>query len=73
MANTGQPHTGGSQFFFVYAKTDLPPQYTPFGMVTSGLDILTAVAKAGSDDANGPGDGAPKQPVVIESFTVKKG
>ena len=73
MANTGQPHTGGSQFFFVYANTQLPPQYTPFGTVTSGLDVLKKIAAAGSDDSNGPGDGAPKQPVVIESFTVTKG
>jgi peptidyl-prolyl cis-trans isomerase B (cyclophilin B) len=73
MANTGQPHTGGSQFFFVYDDTQLPPQYTPFGTVTQGLDVLQAIAKAGSDDSNGPGDGAPKQPVVIESFTVTKG
>jgi peptidyl-prolyl cis-trans isomerase B (cyclophilin B) len=73
MANTGQPHTGGSQFFFVYADTPLPPQYTPFGTVTSGLDILRRIAAAGSNDSNGPGDGAPKQRVVIESFTVTKG
>jgi peptidyl-prolyl cis-trans isomerase B (cyclophilin B) len=72
MANTGQPHTGGSQFFFVYANTQLPPQYTPFGHITSGLDVLKAVAKAGSNDSNGPGDGAPNQKVVIESFTVTK-
>lgn len=70
MANTGQPHTGGSQFFFVYANTPLPPQYTPFGTVTKGLDILQRIARAGS---NPPGDGSPNQPVVIESFTVKKG
>ena len=70
MANTGQPHTGGSQFFFVYADTRLPPQYTPFGTVTRGLDVLKAIAKAGS---NPPGDGAPVDPVVIESFTVTKG
>jgi peptidyl-prolyl cis-trans isomerase B (cyclophilin B) len=73
MANTGQPHTGGSQFFFVYANTQLPPQYTPFGTITSGLDVLKAIAAAGSNDSNGPGDGAPNQPVVIESFTVTKG
>jgi peptidyl-prolyl cis-trans isomerase B (cyclophilin B) len=73
MANTGQPHTGGSQFFFVYANTRLPPQYTPFGKITSGLDVLKAIAAAGSTGSNGPGDGAPKLPVVIESFTVTKG
>ena len=72
MANTGQPHTGGSQFFFCYANTPLPPQYTPFGKVTSGLDVLQAIAKAGEDDSNGPGDGHPKQPVIIQTFTVTK-
>jgi peptidyl-prolyl cis-trans isomerase B (cyclophilin B) len=69
MANAG-PGTNGSQFFFVYADTSLPPSYTPFGKVTSGLDILKAIAAKGSDPA---GDGAPKQPVVITSFTVTKG
>ena len=73
MANTGQPHSGGSQFFFCYADTPLPPQYTPFGHVTQGLDVLKAIAAKGEDDSNGPGDGKPKSPVVIESFTVKKG
>jgi peptidyl-prolyl cis-trans isomerase B (cyclophilin B) len=72
MANTGQPHTGGSQFFFVYADTQLPPQYTPFGHVTAGLDVLTRIAKAGTDSANGQGDGHPLQPVVIESFDISK-
>ncbi len=69
MANAG-PGTNGSQFFFVYADTQLPPNYTPFGKVTSGLDILKAIAAKGS---NPPGDGSPVQPVTITSFTVTKG
>ena len=69
MANAG-PGTNGSQFFFVYADTSLPPNYTPFGKVTSGLDILKAIAAKGS---NPPGDGAPNQPVSITSFTTTKG
>jgi peptidyl-prolyl cis-trans isomerase B (cyclophilin B) len=69
MANTGQPHTGGSQFFLVYRDSQLPPQYTPFGRVTKGLAVLQAIGINGS---NPPGDGAPVQPVVIESFTVEK-
>ena len=74
MANTGQPHTGGSQFFFVYGPTPLPAQYTPFGHIVSGLDVLTRIAAAGTDNSNGyTGDGKPLQPVVIESFTVTKG
>lgn len=73
MANSGFPHTGGSQFFLVYADTSLPPQYTPFGHITAGLDVLQRIAKAGDNGANGPGDGAPNQPVSITSFKVVKG
>jgi len=73
MANTGQPHTGGSQFFLVYRDTALPPQYTPFGRVTAGLDVLRRIAAAGTDNANGDGDGHPKARVVITAFTVSKG
>jgi len=73
MANTGQPHTGGSQFFICYADTPLPPQYTPFGQVTQGLEVLKAIAANGEDDSNGPGDGKPNKPVIIESFTVAQG
>ena len=72
MANTGQPHTGGSQFFICYADTPLPPQYTPFGHVTQGLEVLKAIAANGEDDSNGPGDGKPKKPVIIQTFTVAK-
>jgi len=72
MANTGQPHTGGSQFFICYAETALPPQYTPFGHVTQGLDVLKAIAANGEDDSNGPGDGKPNKPVIIQTFTVTK-
>jgi peptidyl-prolyl cis-trans isomerase B (cyclophilin B) len=50
----------------------LKPNYTPFGTIVSGLNIIQNVAKAGSDNANGPGDGHPKKKVVIESVTIKK-
>lgn len=71
MANTGQPHTGGSQFFLVYKDTKLPPTYTPFGtMDAAGLAIVKDVAKAGVDGANG--DGAPKKAVTLTKVTVDK-
>jgi peptidyl-prolyl cis-trans isomerase B (cyclophilin B) len=72
MARTQEPHSGSSQFFLVYGDTPLDPSYTPFGHITSGMDTLQKIAAAGEDDSNGPGDGHPKQPVVIESFTVTK-
>jgi peptidyl-prolyl cis-trans isomerase B (cyclophilin B) len=71
MANAGAD-TNGSQFFLVYKNSTLSPNYTPFGKVVKGLGIIQNVAKAGSDNANGTGDGHPKEKVEIESVTIKK-
>lgn len=69
---TSSQDTNGSQFFLVYKNTPLPPGYTPFGTIVSGLNIIQNVAKAGSDNSGGPGDGHPKEKVEIESVTIKK-
>ena len=47
MANSG-PGTNGSQFFLVYADTQLGPDYTIFGRITSGLDLLKKIAEVGA-------------------------
>jgi peptidyl-prolyl cis-trans isomerase B (cyclophilin B) len=71
MANTGQPNTGGSQFFIVYQNTPLPPQYTVFGQLgPSGVKAVQKVAQKGTDNAFGQGDGHPKEPVTINGVTV---
>ncbi|MFD7711710.1 peptidylprolyl isomerase [Streptomyces sp. NPDC059786] len=71
MANTGESHTGGSQFFLVYQDSQLPPSYTPFGTVSkSGLKVLKKIAAAG--ESTGQGDGAPNATVVINKLTVTK-
>jgi peptidyl-prolyl cis-trans isomerase B (cyclophilin B) len=70
MANAG-PDTNGSQFFIVYADSQLPPAYTVFGSVDdAAVATVEEVAKKGVDNANGQGDGAPKQDVTIESVSV---
>ena len=69
MANTGQPGTNGSQFFIVYRPSPLPPAYTLFGHVTSGLDAVQKVAKAGVQ--GGGSDGKPKESVKIISVAVQ--
>ena len=72
MANAG-PDTNGSQFFLVYRNSlTLPASYTPFGQIVSGLGIIQKVAKAGTDNSNGNGDGHPKEKVTIESVTITK-
>jgi peptidyl-prolyl cis-trans isomerase B (cyclophilin B) len=70
MANTGQAHSGGSQFFLVYKDTQLPPSYTPFARVTGGLDTLQQIAAQGT--ATGGSDGRPRTPVVIDSVSVTR-
>lgn len=68
MANAG-PGTNGSQFFIIYGDSSgLGPNYTPFGTVTKGLDIVQSVAKAGAPN----NDGKPNKKVVIDSFTISK-
>ena len=67
MANSG-PGTNGSQFFLVFADTTLGANYTIWGTITQGLDIVKAIAKAGVK--GGGVDGAPNQPIAINRVSV---
>lgn len=68
MANAGAD-TNGSQFFIVYADSQLPPAYTVFGQLDpSSTKIVAEVAAAGTD--NGGSDGAPKTAVEITAVTT---
>ncbi|TBO59141.1 peptidylprolyl isomerase [Streptomyces kasugaensis] len=65
-------NSGGSQFFLVYQDSKLPPNYTPFGTITGGMDVLQKIAKAGSTPDPATGNTAPNATVVIDKATVKK-
>ena len=54
MANTGAPHSGGSQFFVVTGAEgeSLPNTYATFGQVTSGMAILHKIEAQGGTAAN---------------------
>ena len=67
MANSG-PNTNGSQFFLVYANTTLAPSYTIWGTITSGLEIVKAIAKAGA--VGGAPDGKPAKTIAISKVLV---
>ena len=68
MANAG-PGTNGSQFFLVYRDSDIDPNYTVFGTITAGMDVLEKIAAGGTDDSNGPGDGRPKIETTISQVS----
>jgi peptidyl-prolyl cis-trans isomerase B (cyclophilin B) len=67
MANAGAG-TAGSQFFIVYKDTTLGPDYTIWGKVVSGLDVVQNVAAAGVQ--TGAGAPAPNQKTVITKATT---
>lgn len=67
MANSGA-NTNGSQFFLVYQDSPLPPNYSVWGQITTGLDVIDNVASAGVLD--GFTDGLPSQAVVISSAST---
>ncbi|HSL35586.1 MAG TPA: peptidylprolyl isomerase [Arthrobacter sp.] len=71
----GNAYGNGTQFFIVYKDTVIPADaaggYTVVGKVTSGLDVVTNIAAAGLKPGDNATDGAPAEPVTIDSFSLK--
>ena len=65
MANRG-PNTNGSQFFIMHSDYPLPYQYTIFGKVTQGLDVIDQIAMVETDASD-----KPLSDVIINSITIK--
>ena len=65
MANAGA-NTNGSQFFLISGPqgTRLPPQYSLFGKIVTGLDVLAAIEAVGSPS------GTPSERVAIETVGI---
>jgi peptidyl-prolyl cis-trans isomerase B (cyclophilin B) len=70
MANTGQPNSQGSQFFIVFGNSTLPPDYTVFGTVTKGLDIIDKIAAGGISSTGAACGGPPNRAISIVSTSV---
>ena len=67
MANTGMPHTGGSQFFVTLAKTPwLNGKHTIFGKVVKGMDVVDIIVNSQTTTKQGM-QNVPIDPVYIKS------
>jgi len=72
MANTGQPNTGGSQFFINVAHNNFldwfdkqtPSQHPVFGKVTENMELVKAISQVPTNNDN------PKQPIKMNSITI---
>ena len=69
MANQGgNPMTGSSQFFIMHQNYPLPPQYTIFGRVVEGMDVVDKIASG----AIAPGtQDRPANPVKMTKVTAQ--
>lgn len=73
MANTGQPNSGGSQFFINlvdntgldFDKEPFSSKHPVFGRVISGMEVVDQIGKVETKTAS-----IPVEPVVIESITI---
>ena len=66
MANAG-PNTNGSQFFIMHADYGLPPSYTIFGKLTSGEEVVDAIASTPRDSSD-----RPRSQVSMTSVTISE-
>src|SRR5262245_16565903 len=65
MANAG-PNTNASQFFIMHEDYDLPPDYTIFGKVTSGQEVVDSIATTETNRRE-----KPKSAVTMSKVTIK--
>jgi peptidylprolyl isomerase len=70
MANAG-PNTNSSQFFIMLDNVTLPKNYTIFGKVIEGQEIVDKIGNTEIVPIMGPNDGKPVQDIVIKKATVQ--
>ncbi len=69
MANAGRPETGKSQFFIMHQNYPLPPNYTIFGRVSAGMDVVDKIATA--PNTGRTTNNRPVTPVVMKNVSIE--
>jgi peptidyl-prolyl cis-trans isomerase B (cyclophilin B) len=74
MARSQDPDSAGSQFFFVHAEhaRHLDRNYTAFGVVEEGLDVLDQIAATECEFGPGGERSVPKERIEIKKVTVRQ-
>ncbi len=74
MANTGQPNSGGSQFFINTKHNDYldwwtasPSKHPVFGKISSGMDVVNKIGATPTD-----GRDRPTTPIQVKSITIRE-
>ena len=70
MANAG-PNTNTSQFFIMHKDYPLPPNYTIFGQVTKGIEVVDALAETPTQMGPDGGKSQPLTPPKILKVTIQ--
>lgn len=69
MANAG-PNTNGSQFFVCLQNVNLPKNYTIFGEVSSGMDVVDKLGQTPTKVGPTGEKSVPTEPVTLEKVTI---
>ena len=71
MANRG-PNTNTSQFFIIHQDHPMAPNYTIFGQVKQGMEVVDALAELPTQRGGDGGMSAPVKPPVIQRVTIRQ-
>jgi cyclophilin family peptidyl-prolyl cis-trans isomerase len=71
MANKGIPETGSSQFFIMHQTYPLQPNYTVFGRVVEGMDVVDKIATAATTLGPNGEKSRPVTPVKVNKVYVQ--
>ena len=71
MANKGIPETGSSQFFIMHQTYPLQPNYTIFGRVVEGMDVVDKIATAETTMGPNGEKSSPVKPVKVNKVSFQ--
>jgi len=73
MARSGNPNSASSQFFIMHQDSpSLDGQYSAFGEVVSGIEVVDKIVATGSPDPSENGAVKPEEAIVLKTVRLAK-